>query len=209
MIGMKDYADEVGYVLQTFFQKNDDGEWINLRADREIQQFKDKSTKASLAGKASAMRRSNERPTTVEQPLNERQLTNNHKPITNNQETNKKTKAVITAPPDGVSVEVWDSFIAIRKAKRAPMTTVALAGIQKEAQKAGIDLEAALAMCCARGWQSFKAAWAIDKQTESERAREQMHKLTRGLATPKENKPFWAKSEPVEAIPNVEPKRLL
>ena len=122
---------------------------------------------------------------------------------------NKKTKAVVTAPPDGVSVEVWDSFIAIRKAKRAPMTTVALEGIQREAAKAGVSLEEALATCCTRGWQSFKASWTVEQVTESQRAREHMAELTRGMATPKP-KNFWEKTiDETNEVIHVETKRLL
>jgi uncharacterized protein YdaU (DUF1376 family) len=201
LINARGHENKVDAILREFFTEGGGG-WVSARADQEIERFRHKIEVASRAGRVSAQRRMNERSTDV-------QPTNNHKPITNNQEPIKKHKAVITAPPDGVSSEVWESFLAIRKAKRAPMTTVALAGIQREAQKACIDLETALAMCCARGWQSFKASWAIEKQTESERAREQMHKLTRGLATPKQDKPFWAKTETVEVIPNVEPKGLL
>jgi hypothetical protein len=122
---------------------------------------------------------------------------------------NTKTKAVVTAPPDGVSVEVWDSFIAIRKAKRAPMTTVALEGIQREAAKAGVSLEEALATCCTRGWQSFKASWTVEQVTESQRAREHMAELTRGMATPKP-KNFWEKTiDETNEVIHVETKRLL
>ena len=47
----------------------------------------------------------------------------------------------------------------IRKAKRAPLTETALDGISREAEKAGLTLQAALEMSCARGWQGFNATW--------------------------------------------------
>jgi hypothetical protein len=50
--------------------------------------------------------------------------------------------------------------LAIRKKRRAELTTTALSGIRAEAQKAGVDLETALETCCTRGWQSFRADWA-------------------------------------------------
>lgn len=40
------------------------------------------------------------------------------------------------------------------------MTETALVGIRVEAEKACLTMEQALAMCCTRGWQSFKADWA-------------------------------------------------
>lgn len=68
------------------------------------------------------------------------------------------------ATPDGVSVETWQAFLKVRKAKRAPMSELALAGIQREADAAGWTLEAALTECVTRGWQSFKAEW-VAKQS--------------------------------------------
>lgn len=76
----------------------------------------------------------------------------------------KETKrSAALAPPDGVSSSVWSDFLAVRKAKKAPMTLAALEGIQREAEKAGWKLEDALKECCTRGWQSFKADWVASK----------------------------------------------
>lgn len=61
--------------------------------------------------------------------------------------------------PEGVSDSVWSDFLAIRKAKRAPLTATALEGIEREATKAGMNLADVLALCCTRGWQGFKADW--------------------------------------------------
>ena len=77
-INMREFEDEVKLILEEFFTLSDDG-WINVRADKEIAHYRGKIEQASRAGKASAERRFNVRSTDV-------QLTNNHKPITNNQE---------------------------------------------------------------------------------------------------------------------------
>jgi hypothetical protein len=61
--------------------------------------------------------------------------------------------------PEGLDPKVWQDFIAIRKAKRSPLTETALEGIRREALKAGVSLEAGLRTCCERGWQSLKAEW--------------------------------------------------
>lgn len=69
------------------------------------------------------------------------------------------------APPDGddlfdgVDSQIAKDFKAIRRAKKAPVTKTAMDGIRREAVKAGLSLESALAMCCERGWSGFKAAW--------------------------------------------------
>jgi uncharacterized protein YdaU (DUF1376 family) len=77
-INMREYESEVSSVLEEFFTLTDEG-WINVRADKEISHYRGKIEQASRAGKASAERRLNVRSTDV-------QPTNNHKPITNNQE---------------------------------------------------------------------------------------------------------------------------
>ena len=149
-IGLRDYEQEVKIVLEEFFKLSDDG-WINTRADKEIAHFHSKIQQASRAGKASAERRSNARSTDV-------QPTNNHKPITNNH----KPKNTV-APPDGVTELVWQDWLKLRKAKKAAVTQTALDGIEREARKAGVSLETALAICCARGWTGFKAEWMASK----------------------------------------------
>lgn len=68
-------------------------------------------------------------------------------------------KRAAVAKPEAVSQQVWDGFLAIRKAKRAPISAVALAGIEREAAKAGKTLNEALTICCERGWQAFRADW--------------------------------------------------
>jgi uncharacterized protein YdaU (DUF1376 family) len=96
-IGMADYVEAVKFVLECHFSLTEDG-WINTRADKEIKSFHSKIEQASRAGKASAERRSNKRPTTV-------QPTNNQEPITNNHITPK--------PPKGADVrfeKFWAAY---------------------------------------------------------------------------------------------------
>jgi len=81
--------DDVHLLLRAYFRL-EDGVWKHSRCDAEIEEYRSFVDKKSLAGKASAEQRKNKRLTTAEQVLNECstdvQLTNNHKPITNNQE---------------------------------------------------------------------------------------------------------------------------
>ena len=201
-------VEETELLLESFFWLAENG-WHHTRCDQEIAEYRAFLEKKSNAGRASAERRKHSSTTDVEQVLKECstdvQLTTNQQPLTNNQ---KKTKAVVTALPDGVLQETWDSFLTLRKAKKAPVTTTALAGIKKEATKAGFTLEQALLMCCARGWAGFNAAWTKEQVSASEARRNQMAELTRGMSVPKP-KPFWSKSETTEVIPNVERNRLL
>ncbi|MES2782936.1 MAG: helix-turn-helix domain-containing protein [Pseudomonadota bacterium] len=61
--------------------------------------------------------------------------------------------------PEGVEQSIWNDYLDLRKAKRAPLSNTALTAIEREAARAGWSLNDALAECVARGWQSFKAAW--------------------------------------------------
>ena len=74
-------------------------------------------------------------------------------------------KLFLVARPNGVSEQVWNDFIALRKAKRAPLSATALSVIAKEAEKAAMHIEEALTECVTRGWQSFKAEWIKPKTT--------------------------------------------
>ena len=124
-------------------------------------------------------------------------------------ETKKEKKATVVATPEGVSQEVWDSFVKQRKTKKAQVTQLVINGIAKEAAKAGWSLENALQEVVVRNWQSFKAEWVAEKQSPADKRQNHMAQLTRGMSTPKPQ-PFW--SQPVtvlEEILNVEPKRLL
>lgn len=142
-IGMREHEDIVQYVLESFFVMKDDvNGWSNTRCDHEIQQYRERLSNASKAGKASAERRSNARSTPV-------QLNKKHKPITNNR----------VEAPDGVSPKVWESFVDARKAKKAPITELVIADIKKQAALAGWTLDAALTETVIRGWRSFKAEW--------------------------------------------------
>ena len=142
-IGMREHEDVVIYILESFFvMKEELMGWTNTRCDHEIQQYRERLSNASKAGKASAERRSNARSTPV-------QLNKKHKPITNNR----------VEAPDGVSPKVWESFVDARKAKKAPITELVIADIKKQAALAGWTLDAALTETVIRGWRSFKAEW--------------------------------------------------
>lgn len=78
-------------------------------------------------------------------------------------EDKKTTRASRTSPsiPD-VDPQVYRDWVSMRKQKRAAVTETAIAGIRREAAKAGISMQDALAMSCARGWTGFKAEWCAE-----------------------------------------------
>ena len=203
-IGMREHEEDVLTVLNEFFLSTPEG-FVNPRADKEIQQYKEYSE----AGKRGAAKRWGTPPNgeAISPPNAPPIATNNHKPITNNHKP-KKEKATIVACPDFVEQQVWDDFLSIRKAKNAPMSETALKAIEREAKKAGWSLNMAISESVSRGWQSFKAEWVKEKLNQSEQRQNTMNQLTRGLSTPKT--PFWAKPESsILEAENVEQTRLL
>jgi uncharacterized protein YdaU (DUF1376 family) len=157
-IGLNDCSTDVQRVLNDYFVLTPKG-WVNKRANEQIDEYRSKQKSASLAGKKSAEVRKTNKEATLEQPFNDRstdvQLNINHKPLTIKQEPIKDNYG----SPEGVSPEVWQDFVKQRKAKKAAITETAIKGIQREANKAGITLNAALQEICARGWTGFKAEW--------------------------------------------------
>jgi hypothetical protein len=59
----------------------------------------------------------------------------------------------------GVDPGIAADWIKLRKGKRAEVTKTAIAGIAREAEKAGYSLPDALRECCSRGWAGFKSEW--------------------------------------------------
>ncbi len=59
----------------------------------------------------------------------------------------------------GITGQLADDFIVLRKAKKAPITETALKGYQSEADKAGISICEAVAIAIKRNWQGFNASW--------------------------------------------------
>jgi hypothetical protein len=71
----------------------------------------------------------------------------------------KRQKATVVACPDDVGLQVWQDWLALRKAKKAPVTETVVNSARKEAEKAGISLNAFLTIWCARGSQGLQADW--------------------------------------------------
>lgn len=66
-----------------------------------------------------------------------------------------------------ISSQVVSDFKAMRSKQKAPITKTVILGISREAEIAGITLEAALVMCCERNWRSFKAEWVSNEKKQT------------------------------------------
>jgi len=148
-------SEVVATVLQDMFLETENG-WVHDRCDEEIREYHRMADRARANGKAGGRPKN----PVGSQSEPSRKLTNNHKPVTNNQVDIKRTSAPVC--PEGISLQVWNDYLAVRKAKRSPLTATALTAIEKEAGKAGWSLEKALSECVSSGWVGFKAEW-VDK----------------------------------------------
>ena len=70
--------------------------------------------------------------------------------------------------PEGVSQQVWDSFVKQRKTKKAQLTQLVIDGIQKEANKANWSMDMALNEIVVRNWVSFKAEWVAKPENKAD-----------------------------------------
>lgn len=77
-----------------------------------------------------------------------------------------------TAKPAGVEDQVWSDFEKLRRKQNAPISPTALAGIEREATKAGLSMGDALRECVERNWRGFKAEW-MDNGRQTQRPQSQ------------------------------------
>lgn len=141
----------VEFVLARFFTLGDNT-YTQERIAEELAKYHESAVRNSKIATEREAKRTKRARSVHEAPPNQEPITKNHKPRTTR-------NTVASLPPDGVSDSTWQSFQQLRKAKRAPITPAAIAGLRQEADKAGWTMEDALKECCARGWQGFKADW--------------------------------------------------
>jgi len=81
-------------------------------------------------------------------------------------EKSRKTKVDQKAilQQHGIDDQLADDFIALRKQKKAIVSITAMAGIAREADKAGISTAEAVRFSVECGWQGFRADWYQSKQ---------------------------------------------
>lgn len=74
-------------------------------------------------------------------------------------ESTPRKRSATPVMPDGIDPQVWADWLALRKAKRAPVTETVVAGAIGEAGKAGMPINDFLKVWCRRGTQGLEAAW--------------------------------------------------
>lgn len=159
-------VEAVQFVLRKFFTL-EGGVYVQKRIQEEIAEYqRNAATNKRIADERETKRReksTNRAPLVDGASPGVNEAPPNHKPLTKNQSIPKTSSLKVTLAdrPDEVDQKIWDDYKAIRKAKNAPLTDTALAGVRREAVKAGITLQAAIVECCERGWSGFKAEWYL------------------------------------------------
>jgi hypothetical protein len=66
----------------------------------------------------------------------------------------------------GVDPQIASDWLQVRKGKKAAATKTAIDGVLREIAKAGMEPDAALRICCERGWAGFKQEWLVNGQQQ-------------------------------------------
>jgi uncharacterized protein YdaU (DUF1376 family) len=147
-------CEVVKSVLRDMFKLTESG-WHHGRCETVIEQYHAMAEKNRANGRLGGRKKNPV--ATDSQPI--AKATINDKPITIND------KPIRIQAPNGVSLDVWDSFVAQRKASRAVITETVVKGARAEAGKLGWELERFLVEWCTRGSQGLKAEWVNDKSS--------------------------------------------
>lgn len=138
--------------------------------------WKNRSEKADQSGKADATSR--EKPTTTSREKPTQNLPS--EPTSEPEKKKRAFDALAHLVSVGVEEGVASDWITIRKAKKSPLTLTALAGVEREAAKAGISLQAAIRYCCEAGWVGFNAEWHANRTAKAQPAAPpSAHRMTR------------------------------
>jgi uncharacterized protein YdaU (DUF1376 family) len=166
LIRMRSMAADVECVLREFFVLTDAG-WMHARCDEEIQHMRHKQAMARASAeisvsirKANAEKRRADAERALAESLAKAELpTPTPTPIKDKEEGQRAKRAPPLECPVGVEAQVWADWLALRKAKKAPVSATVLSEAISEASKAGMSLENFLRVWCGRGTQGMLAEW--------------------------------------------------
>lgn len=160
-------CEVVSKVLEEFFDRTENG-WKNERCELELAKYRAHCERNRVNGKLGGRPKKTQSVPSgnpvVTQIKPTRKPTVNQEPLVSSSLRSEET----TAPridiakrlvDRGVPESVARDWIAMRTGMKARPTETSIAGIEREATKAGLTLAEALAVCCAQGWRGFKAHW--------------------------------------------------
>lgn len=175
----------VNLLLKHYFQLIDN-EWHQNRCNREIEHYRSNSQKSRNAAEARWKKHKQKQlmhsesntdamHTHEELYADALLLDANQEPRTknkNNKGLAKQTNKLTALKPDDVSDEVWEGWIAHRKAKKAQVTDLVMTQHREESDQVGISLNDALIFTISKGWVAFNANYYRKAVGFSEPARQ-------------------------------------
>lgn len=151
-------VEAVDFVLSKFFTFDGD-RYVQQRIAEELAAYHQTSAINRRIAKEREAKRNG---ACTERARSVHEAPPNHKPLTINQEPIQKItrkRVNVIHRPDDVDEQVWDDWLQLRKAKKAPVTETVIKSAIGEAGKAGVTLERFLQIWCARGSQGLEASW--------------------------------------------------
>lgn len=169
LIRMRSHCASIATVLREFFYQDADGTWRHVRIEKEIKQYKDKSTKATKAarkrwdnGHADALQTQSEG-NAKQEPITNKQETVNKKHITTSRAAALDYSCWPTIPSD----QVFTDWLDMRKRLKANISQTVINNFASElkiAEQAGYSVDQCLSECVTRNWRGFKFDWMREKQ---------------------------------------------
>ena len=155
--------EAVRVVLAEFFELTPEG-WTNKRADAEIaemqrrqQMQREKANKRWHKPEPERGIATAQEPHAAASQTDAEAMPPTPTPTPVPKKKEKRASALV-CPPD-VAPQVWDDWVAHRRAKGSSVTETVLSGARVEAQKANLSLSDFLSAWCLNGTQGFKAEW--------------------------------------------------
>lgn len=155
---VKSTVEIVETLLSEFFVLESDGSWHSKRADEEIARYK-AMQEGGRKGAAVRWSKGSDTP-----PIDTPMLTKNQEPRTKNHKPHIKINT-----PEGVSVSIFEEYLAMRKKAKKGWTERIQNKLTTEGIKLGWSLEKVLEHCLEKEWIGFEAAWV---KKDEEKAKE-------------------------------------
>ena len=163
LIGMREHVAEVSAVLADFFVERD-GVYVQSRCDAEIGKYHKKADSARNANQArwSSVERlksdADQIPTKNQEPRTKEihGSVSTELPASDKPTPPLKAKDLIA---EGVDPQAAADWLALRKAKRLPLTATAWDDTKSEGQKLGLTPAQAVAHAVTHNWAGFRASW--------------------------------------------------
>ena len=157
--------EAVRVVADRFFPVGPDGLRHNPRATQELKEAAPAMEAARLNGKKGGRpkKRTQQKPTGFSEsnPGDTQGEPGSKPPHSSDTSSSLRSEDVAQALAlDAIPAKLLADYRKVRSAKRAGVITdTVMAGLQREADKAGLTLEQAVTACCEFGWQGFNADW--------------------------------------------------